>query len=275
MELAWGKIDAGKSKKRAGKIMKVLMKAKRKIGRAEYDEYMKSDQEAIKAVQNGLHKNQHFRYKDTLYLKEANESLKAGVWLSTDVLHFACVRELEELRGKGVTNANKAYIMHGDFINVLKNKTTVARNTRKIFKEALGHELVIFPFIDTNHILLAMLQQKEETNTLFIMDSWIPNESRYTKVEKCCIELLKSDNKYNKNKFERRKLEAASQGENETDCGVFSVIFMKRFLTDPSGKGMTEAIEQEERDELRRKWKAEFDRAATEWSRERVHKERQ
>lgn len=32
-----------------------------------------------------------------------------------------------------------------------------------------------------------------------------------------------------------------------------------------SGKNMTEAIEQEERDELRRKWKAEFNRQATEW----------
>lgn len=184
--------------------------------------------------------------------------------LSTDALHYALIRQLEDLDSEGIVDSGSVHVLHGDELESLRKiDKTYSRNETRSFYKITSMDYIAIPFIADGHINLSLLHRSESGDVLYITDSLKSDESRYDRILEVAATLLAINDQYTDIKVQ--KLKAASQGTNLDDCGIYSVIFLSRifdFINDKDSHALKD-VNQDEVDALRRQLERDFLKAST------------
>lgn len=198
-------------------------------------------------------------HKGFTYLEEDKQFFAPNVHLSTDTLHFALCRQLEDLEAEGITSS--AVVLHGDIVQSLANKTNRSLNEKEMFRKLSTHKLIFMPNIADHHISLSVLHRSLEDDTIFIMDSLNSPAGRNKKIIQASSNLLRIGGIYSVERLKVAKLKTASQGLNLDDCGVFAAAFLDRFIRTHFSLTTTQTLKnvtQDEVEQLRQKLLADF-----------------
>lgn len=142
-------------------------------------------------------------------MKAAVKSLAPHEHLSTDALHYALIRQLEELHSKGTVDEDSVHVLHGDDLESLRKTKKYSRNETTFFYKIATMDYIAIPFIADGHINLSLLHRSASGDKLYITDSLQLDDSRCDAILEVASNLLATNDLHTS--IEVQKLKTAKQ----------------------------------------------------------------